>query len=154
MKRLEDNEYLKFIKSFCTIDLKLFRNSEAADIAILLFKPQISYASQINSFIEDMFFKIDFEKISDELKLLIKTTNFKKCIEVFESVLNTYSKITLENGNEIVNKVIEISGLKGKELFLPIRLATIAQEHGPEMNKILFVVGKTQILKNIAQLKG
>jgi lysyl-tRNA synthetase class I len=154
MKVLTDDEYLNFVKSFCTIDLNLFRSKEVADTAILLFKPQISYANQINDFIENMFLKIDFNHISSALKTLIKTSNFQKCIRALKDVLNSYSEVTLDNGNEIVNKVKEMTGFKGKELFLPIRFVAIAQEHGPEMNKILFVMGKEQILKNITQLKG
>lgn len=43
------------------------------------------------------------------------------------------------------------TGRKGKELFLPIRLALTGLEHGPEMRKILPLLGRERAL---ARLKG
>ncbi|MBM3617611.1 MAG: glutamate--tRNA ligase [Alphaproteobacteria bacterium] len=43
------------------------------------------------------------------------------------------------------------TGKKGKELFLPIRLALTGLEHGPEMRKILPLLGRE---KALARLKG
>jgi nondiscriminating glutamyl-tRNA synthetase len=60
----------------------------------------------------------------------------------------------LENGNDIVNQVKTLTQLNGKTLYSPIRFAAIGQEHGPEMNKILAIVGKDNILKNINIIKN
>jgi hypothetical protein len=37
---------------------------------------------------------------------------------------------------------------------MPIRWMCIAKSHGPEMNKILYIIGKEQILKNIELCLG
>jgi glutamyl/glutaminyl-tRNA synthetase len=84
---------------------------------------------------------------------IVASDNFQKCIKTLAIVLSSFNEITLENGNEVVNKVKDATGLKGKDLYFPIRFVAIAREHGPEMNKILTIVGKTQILKNIKLLE-
>jgi glutamyl/glutaminyl-tRNA synthetase len=134
------------------VSTSAFRNEEAYKTALLIFKPQLSFASEINDLLTNTFLSVDFNKVSPELKTLTKTSNFQKCLRELKTVLNEYEEITLFNGNEIVDKIKQRSQLKGKDLYLPIRFAAIAKEHGPEMNKILAIVGKTQILKNLEQL--
>ena len=43
------------------------------------------------------------------------------------------------------------TGLKGKALFHPLRLALTGQEHGPELKKLLPLIGRARAL---ARLKG
>ena len=37
------------------------------------------------------------------------------------------------------------SGIKGRGLFMPLRLALTAREHGPEMKKLLPLIGRTKV---------
>ncbi|MDE6477491.1 MAG: hypothetical protein K2L48_04940 [Mycoplasmoidaceae bacterium] len=146
---MDDNQYLYFVKKFVKIDPSLFPNH--FDNVLLTFKPQISYAEEINGLITDTFLG-GIENLSSDLVEVTKTSYFKTCVETFKNVLNEMGEITFENASEIVNKVKTNSGLKGKELYLPMRLVTIGKEHGPEMNKILTIVGKEKILSNIDKL--
>lgn len=42
--------------------------------------------------------------------------------------------------------------LKGKDLFMPIRIFTSYQEHGPELAKVIYLIGKEQVINNINNL--
>ncbi len=50
-----------------------------------------------------------------------------------------------------MQNIIATTGKKGKELFMPIRLALTAMEHGPELKSMIYLLGKEKILK---RLKG
>ncbi|MDR0857285.1 MAG: glutamate--tRNA ligase [Mycoplasmataceae bacterium] len=149
-KKMEDDKYLKFIKPFVTLDLSSF--GDKADEILLIYKPQISYATQLNSLIDESFLHFDVQNFEEEVKNMIKTEAFKTNICALKKELEDISEIILENADEIVNKIKASTGLKGKELFMPIRIAAIGKEHGPEMKKILSIVGKNKILKNILTL--
>ena len=41
------------------------------------------------------------------------------------------------------------TGKKGKDLFMPIRLALTAREHGPELKAILPLIGRERVLKRL-----
>jgi glutamyl-tRNA synthetase len=41
------------------------------------------------------------------------------------------------------------TGKKGKDLFMPIRLALTAREHGPELKAILPLIGRERALKRL-----
>ncbi|GHU49195.1 hypothetical protein FACS189459_0060 [Bacilli bacterium] len=146
-KNMDDKKYINYVNKFIDIDLPSFGNR--SNELLLIYKPQIAYAKQLNDLIKDNFLSFGFEHFSDSVKEIINTDFFKKNINCLKDIINNIQSITLENGNDIVNKVKEITGLKGKELYMPIRIAAIGKEHGPEMNKILYIIGKEKILENI-----
>jgi glutamyl/glutaminyl-tRNA synthetase len=150
-KKMGDDEYLKFVKPFINFDTKQF--GKKLDVVLLIFKNQINYATQLNELVPDLFLKYDLKLLPKEIKDFIKTPIFKQNLTALKTVLSQFKELTLENGNEFVNKVKELSGLSGKELYMPIRLVAVAKEHGPEMNKILYVVGIEKMLKNINLFK-
>lgn len=49
----------------------------------------------------------------------------------------------------LVNTVKEKSGRKGKELFMPLRLALTGMEHGPEMKTVLALMGRDRAEKRL-----
>jgi glutamyl-tRNA synthetase len=47
--------------------------------------------------------------------------------------------------------ISKVTGKKGKELFMPLRLALTGKDNGPELKNLLFMLDRTEILK---RLKG
>ncbi len=146
LKNMNDKDYLEYVKKFLTVNLDKYAKYE--DEILLTFKPQIQFAQQINELITDVFI-CDVNKLSVELQEIVKQDFFKKNMYALKQVISTMNEINYDNAKDIIDNVKQISGLKGKELFLPMRIACIGKEHGPEMNKILTIIGKEQILKNI-----
>ena len=56
-----------------------------------------------------------------------------------------------ESWDAFVNAVKEATGRKGKELFMPLRLALTGREHGPEMKVVFALLGRAYAEK---RLKG
>ena len=52
---------------------------------------------------------------------------------------------------KIIENIKNKENIKGKELFLPIRVVCIYKEHGPEINKTMTIIGKKNILENIKE---
>ena len=82
-----------------------------------------------------------FEICSDDLKPVIEDAEF----------LKTAAAHLPDNldFNEWMNAVKTATGRKGKDLFMPIRLALTAREHGPELKVILPLIGRDKILKRL-----
>jgi glutamyl-tRNA synthetase len=51
----------------------------------------------------------------------------------------------------LTNQMKEASGRKGKALFLPLRLALTAREHGPDMAALLPLIGKDRAIARLRQ---
>ena len=50
---------------------------------------------------------------------------------------------------EIQNKVKEVSGQKGKNLFMPMRASVTGKLHGPELKLFLPLLGAKETLRRI-----
>ncbi|NBX72952.1 MAG: glutamate--tRNA ligase [Alphaproteobacteria bacterium] len=48
------------------------------------------------------------------------------------------------------NKIKEQTGRKGKDLFMPLRLALTGAEHGPEMAHMLLLLGRDKVLSRLS----
>ena len=51
--------------------------------------------------------------------------------------------------NQWITQVKEQSDRKGKQLFMPIRLALTGMEHGPELPQLLPLIGRERILERL-----
>jgi glutamyl-tRNA synthetase len=51
--------------------------------------------------------------------------------------------------NEWTNAVKDATGKKGKELFMPLRVALTGMEHGPEMKVLFMLLGRNKVLERL-----
>jgi glutamyl-tRNA synthetase len=58
--------------------------------------------------------------------------------------------LTEESWSMWTGAVKEKTGAKGRELFMPLRLALTGQRHGPEMQKLLMLIGRDKALKRLS----
>lgn len=59
-----------------------------------------------------------------------------------------------ENYNNVVKKLSELTSLKGKPLFLPLRSAITGRSYGPELAKIFLLMGKNALLARVQAAKN
>ncbi len=48
-----------------------------------------------------------------------------------------------------MHQVKDETGLKGKELYMPIRKALTGQEHGPELRDLILIMGRSKVLSRL-----
>lgn len=146
---LDDQKYLNFVNKFVTVDFGSFANKKQ-DI-LLVFKKQISYAQELNQLITDNFLKpMDTSK---EFRMKLANDTWQKTLHpFFECVCKGKDEISFDEAKELINKTKELSGNKGQDLFMPIRLAITGNEHGPELNKIISILGKKTIRERLSKV--
>ena len=103
----------------------------------------------INTYKQSAF---NYKQMENAFKIY-KDTSVKKIEK--NDVTKEFSKLitkcdfTLENIQDVINKTKEITNKTGKDLFMPIRLITTYQDHGPELAKAIYLFGKDLILKRL-----
>ena len=154
IKVMSDKAYIQFVSQYLKTNLNTICAPEYHNLILCMFKPQLQYGQQIDELILDIFGNIKSQILSPELKAFIELESSKKVLNNFKKQLEQIDVINLDNATEIVNKIKAEENVKGKELFLPIRIACIFKEHGPEINKTMTIIGKQRILENITKLIG
>ncbi len=149
MKSLDEDKYIELVHPFLKEEYNIDLDKRVEKI-LMLYKNQISYGKEIVE-VSTLFFK-DFE-ISLEGKEFLETLEAGKVEEIKKIITNKISEkefeLSAENVKELINLVKEETGLKGKNLFMPIRILTTGQMHGPELSDTLEILGKDNLLKNL-----
>ena len=146
------NDYLEFVKKYLNVDLSKICDKKHYDLLLEMFQPQLQYGLQINDLINDLFSNVNKKELSDEIKEFMKKESSIKVLTNFKKQLDKIDELNLENSTQIINNIKIEENIKGKELFLPIRVVCIYKEHGPEINKTMTIVGKQKIMENINEI--
>ncbi|MBA2176903.1 glutamate--tRNA ligase [Halobacillus locisalis] len=106
---------------------------------IALYHDQLSYGAEIVELTE-LFFKqeIDYD---EEAMNVLEGEQVPEVLEVFKKNLNELDEFTPENIKKQIKAVQKETGHKGKKLFMPIRVATTGQTHGPELPNAIHLLG-------------
>ncbi|MDZ4712117.1 MAG: glutamate--tRNA ligase [bacterium] len=94
-----------------------------------------------------IFVQPEIELEDEKLKELLINESSKK---VFKALIENFSnetEITADIYKTIVSKVQNETGVKGKNLFKPIRIALTGSENGPELPAIAEILGKDKIIR-------
>ena len=143
IKELNEDEYLKFIMPFFKNDKSYEWLKEIA----LLYKNSLSYGSQILEF-SSMFFEEKVNLDSECIEFL-NQENVDLVLNTFKSEISLINDWTIENINNAINNVKEKTNIKGKMLFMPIRIKVSGYMHGPELPNTIHLIGKEKVLNRL-----
>ena len=93
--------------------------------------------------------------IEDQSKDVMAQPGFAALVaELAKQIRACSEPVTAEQVDALQKQVGAATGAKGKGLFMPIRVAITGRTHGPEMKKILPLLGKSEALKRIEAITG
>ncbi len=84
--------------------------------------------------------------LSPEQSELVNSETSKQVFESMIAKTDLMLEITIDNFKPMLSEVQKETGIKGKNLFMPVRLALTGEEHGPELGLIAYVLGKDEVL--------
>ena len=144
---LSDEEYLTWIKKYFTNNTE-GKSENWINRLLLIYKSHISYGAEINEVTASFF--------DDEFRIEPEAAEFMKSDDVIPNVVKVF-KEEIENTSDwsvdvlinVINNVKEKAGVKGKMLYMPIRIAASGIMHGPELADTLYLIGKEEILNRL-----
>ncbi|MBR3321011.1 MAG: glutamate--tRNA ligase [Exiguobacterium sp.] len=126
---------------------------EEADWAtnlIALYKEQMTHGAEIVA-LTDMFFKDEIE-YDEEANAVLSGETVPAVLAEFKQQLEAIEDFTPEAIKAAMKATQKATGQKGKNLFMPIRVATTGQTHGPELPNAISLIGKERVLKRLTTL--
>ena len=96
-----------------------------------------------------VFFNDEISPENDETLEVLKGEQVPQLMDTLISKVNEAEVIDEEFGKSIFKIIGKETGIKGKNLFMPIRVMLTGQMHGPELYDIIPVLGKEKIIKRI-----
>jgi nondiscriminating glutamyl-tRNA synthetase len=91
--------------------------------------------------------------IEDEAMTVLKNPKSKPVVETLVKELGALpSALSAQDVDVLQKKVAQLTGMKGKELFMPIRAAITGRTHGSELKRILPLLGREAVEKRITKI--
>lgn len=97
----------------------------------------------------DLFFNENPEVKDKSLKETIDNDESQQVYQSFIDQLGEVETLSSENFGQLMKKVQKATGVKGKKLWIPIRIAITLVEQGPDLSSVVDVFGKEKCLKMV-----
>ncbi len=128
------------------------RLTDKAEKLVELYKPQMKSVDEIVP-LTDLFFA-DFPELTDaELEVMAGET-VPTVLTAFKEKLEAMSDadFVTENIFPQIKAVQKETGIKGKNLFMPIRIAVSGEMHGPELPDTIYLLGREKSIQHIENM--
>ncbi len=112
-----------------------------------LYQQQMSYAGEIVP-LSELFFRehLDF---SDEAQEVLDGEQVPTVMAELVKQLETLEPFEPSEIKKSIKAVQKETGIKGKQLFMPIRVAVSGQTHGPELPNTIALLGRDKVLNRL-----
>ena len=100
---------------------------------------------------KELKFFYNYEIESNECQEILNDTISKK---IFKKILFYFKKIKTLNSQIFKNIIFDIQNelnVKGKKLWMPIRISLTGKMHGPDIGRIVEIMGKEKCIKRISK---
>ena len=100
---------------------------------------------------QSKMYYLDLE-FNEEAKKIILDENSQKIYHYWMDEFQKKENWSKEDIIELQNKSMEYLGIKGKSFFIPVRLALIGVEHGPDFPAIIDILGRDETIKRFSKV--
>lgn len=121
-----------------------------AEKLVALYHDQMSYMHQIVD-LSKLFFQEKFVIENDEAREVLKGDSVLKVLQAFQNHLSKLEVFDESSVMATIKTVQKETGVKGKALFMPIRVATSGQTHGPSLGQTIELLGKERSLQHLTE---
>ena len=146
INKMDDEKYLSWIKKYFSNECD--KSEEWLNHLLLIYKSHLNYGKEINE-LTSSFFNKEFVIDAEAKEFMESDEVIPKVVEVFKEEIKSTSNWSVEALQEVINNVKEKAGVKGKMLFMPIRIAASGIMHGPELADTLYLIVKEEILNRL-----
>jgi nondiscriminating glutamyl-tRNA synthetase len=88
--------------------------------------------------------------VDDKARTVLAEDGAIEAVKAMEEVVKGLNEVKEKDFSQIVSELKKQTGLKGKQLLAPIRAALTGRTEGPELQKVLPLLGKKMILERLA----
>ncbi|WP_170005885.1 glutamate--tRNA ligase [Bacillus fonticola] len=113
-----------------------------------LYQEQMSFGAEIVE-LSELFFKEQIE-YDEEAKEVLSGEQVPEVLATFAKQLVKVEVFEAQAIKKAIKAVQKETGHKGKQLFMPIRVATTGQTHGPELPNAIELLGQEIVQKRLA----
>lgn len=119
-------------------------------------RDHINYGAQIKDEAALLFRKevVVEEEHREEIAAVLAEESLDTVITAFANALKAADEITIDTVKAMIKAVMKETKLKGKFVYMPIRIALTGQMHGPELPNIVVLLGKETCIERLDNIQN
>jgi len=108
------------------------------------------------SFLEEIteHVKIYFERVGvrdEEARRVLAGEQVPAVFGALKDKLAAGGELTTPGARAALKEVGKVLGVKGPQIYMPVRVALSGDTHGPELDKIMAILGKDEVIRRLEQ---
>ena len=123
---------------------------EWATRLIGLYQEQLNYGKEIVELSQIIF--ADQLQLGEEEEQILSQAHIPVVMEEFAKQLQAGEEYSSDSIKTALKMVQKNTGYKGKDLFMPVRIAATGAAHGRDLAETLYLLGKDKVLGRVQQL--
>ena len=120
---------------------------------VSVLKEKLQYVKEITDH-ASIFFGDTVELETEECGEFLKLEHIPTLVDALIEKLSNMEVLDEASAKAMLKEIQKEHGIKGKNLFMGSRISLTGQMHGPDLNKIMEVIGKETCLKRLAYVKN
>lgn len=126
---------------------------EWARALVALYQEQMNAASDIVD-LSEVFFRTHLELDAEGIEVM-GGEQVPTVLSAFLAKIEQADEFNAPKIAALIKEVQKETGFKGKQLFMPIRVALTGQTHGRDLNQTIWLLGRDRVLDRLrSQIKG
>ncbi len=110
----------------------------------------LSYAAQLTE-LADLYFNDEFDVTDEEMKEILADETVPAVTALFAQKMNELEVVDFAAVKAIFKAIGKELKVGGKKVFMPLRIVTTGQMHGPDLAKMIPIIGRERILARMAR---
>ncbi|ODP27634.1 Glutamate--tRNA(Gln) ligase [Paenibacillus nuruki] len=120
---------------------------------VALYQEQMTSASDIVE-LSEVFFRTHLQ-MDHESQLIIGEEHVSAVLSALLEKIKASDEFSPTRAAALIKEVQKETGFKGKQLFMPIRVALTGEMHGRDLNHTIYLLGRDRVIERLAsQIKG
>ncbi len=140
IRALSDNEFVRHAMAYLKTQGQLSEPNELVQQVLPVFKDNVERFDQLAERLQILDENIEYEN-----KALIVSEEGRSIVSAAIEALPTLDWSEVSVYDAFVNAIKPKVKAKGKNLFMPLRMALTGKEHGPELKRIFPILGMTSV---------
>jgi glutamyl-tRNA synthetase len=149
LKELAEDEYIAYLMPYMQ---RIDAHAEAAwyrNLA-LLFRDRLLYGAEMVELYKEL---LEVSSYTEEAQLIMQDPSVSHTIDVFVRVIDSLAEFNQETLKQALKQTQAEANVKGKLLYMPLRIALTSHVHGPDFIRTLLLFGKEEVLRRLRQVK-
>lgn len=113
-------------------------------------KEKINHLSEIKEYIH-YFVGTEIDQPDEEARAILQGETVPAVLELFRNKVIALDVLDSAAAKGILKGITKELNLKGKDVFMPTRIALSGQMHGPDLDRIMALLGKDNIIVRLEQ---